>query len=139
MKTNPLWPLLPPLAVLGMISIFLAFSGELESAEAQTLPMCGIKKITGFDCPGCGGTRCAQNILHGNWMTAFGYNPLLMTGFMLTMAFSCYLIIRITILGKAAPRLPGISGRLIWFGLTGIVLFTLLRNIPTYPFTLLAP
>lgn len=139
MKIPPLWPLLPPVAVLGMIFLFLSFSGELENAEAQPLPMCGVKKLTGFHCPGCGGTRCAQNIIEGNWLGAFGYNPLLMSGFILVMAICLYLIVRITLLGKAPPRIANINTQWIWLGLAGIALFTILRNIPTYPFTLLAP
>lgn len=139
MKKRPLWPLLPPVTVVGTMWFFILLAGGLEAHSANSGLECAVVRVTGFYCPGCGGTRCAQNILQGNWLAAFGHNPLLMSGFALIMAFSAYLIIRITILGKTPPRLPNISSPWIALGLTTIALFTILRNIPVYPFGLLAP
>ena len=139
MKANRLWPLLPPVALVGMTALFLTITGGLDNTKIQSPPECAVKKVTGFLCPGCGGTRCAQNILNGDWLSAFGFNQLIMSGFVLFIAFSAYLIIRITLLGMQPPRIPNIKGRWIWLGLTGIILFTVLRNIPGYPFSLLAP
>ena len=139
MKKRPLWPLLPPVAVLGMMLLLITITGGGKTKAPNSSLECSVKAITGFNCPGCGGTRCAQNILTGNWSAAFGYNPLLMTGFILAMIFFCYLIIRITILGMKPPKLPNIRTSWLWLGLGGIALFTILRNIPAYPFSLLAP
>jgi len=139
MKQRPLWPLLPPLAIFGMMLLAIGLAGGFERDAQHTSLICGVRQLTGFYCPGCGGTRCAMHVLSGQWTIAFAYNPLLMSGFVFFMAFSCYLIIRITILGKAPPRLPHISGPWIIAGLACIALFTILRNIPVYPFILLAP
>lgn len=35
---------------------------------------CGIKNLTGFDCPGCGSQRAFQALLHGDFASAWGYN-----------------------------------------------------------------
>jgi hypothetical protein len=139
MRKRPLWPLLPPAAVFAMMWFFITVAGDGKGGIADSRLECSVKALTGFNCPGCGGTRCAQNILSGDWLAALSYNPLLMSGFVVAMMFFSYLIIRITILGRTPPRLPEISASWIWLGLTGIVLFTILRNLSAYPFGLLAP
>lgn len=35
---------------------------------------CGIKALTGFDCPGCGSQRAFQALLRGDLAAAWGYN-----------------------------------------------------------------
>lgn len=138
MKTRSLWPLLPPAVVLGMMFLFITLTHWI-SGVSGTMSECGFLKFTGWHCPGCGGTRCAQSILNLRWADAMGYNPMLMTGFLVFIGGSAYLIIRMTLLGKPAPHMPNIRPRWIGFGVGAIVLFTILRNIPAYPFTLLAP
>lgn len=100
---------------------------------------CGIRKLTGFHCPGCGGTRCAYALIQGHFLSALSYNALLFLGLAMFALGSTYLIIRMTILGKPAPSIPDIHARWLWLALGGIALFTIIRNIPTWPFTLLAP
>ena len=139
MKNRPLWPLLPPVVVVGLMYLLVAVIHRMENTGHSSVAVCKIKQWTGWYCPGCGGTRCAEEITLGNWLTAMAYNPLLMTGFILFMAASFHLIIRITVMGKQAPKLPNISGPWIWLCIAGTALFTILRNIPSYPFTLLAP
>jgi len=138
-KTRRLWPLLPPGAVLGVMYFFVALANGLGKSDHSSVAECGVRNLTGFHCPGCGGTRCAESIIGGDWISAMAYNPLLMSGFLIFMSVSLYLIVRITILGKPSPRIPNIQSKWIWLGVAGIALFTVLRNIPTYPFTLLAP
>ena len=38
---------------------------------------CLFHVITGLYCPGCGAGRASYNILHGNFLTAFCYNPVM--------------------------------------------------------------
>lgn len=135
MKKRPLWPLLPPVVVLGIMFIFVSLTHWLSGPTSE----CGILKFTGLYCAGCGGTRCAQSIFSGHWLKAMGYNPMLMTGFLVFMTAFVILIVRITILGKPAPKIPNIHPRWPWLAVGSIILFTILRNIPAYPFTLLAP
>lgn len=122
-----------------MMYLFVAVVQRLARDDRHSVAGCKIKQWTGMFCPGCGGTRCAEEITLGNWVSAMGYNPLLMTGFILFLTVSLYLIVRITILGNTTPGIPNIRGRWIWLGIAGIALFTILRNIPSHPFTLLAP
>jgi hypothetical protein len=100
---------------------------------------CGMRKLTGFHCPGCGGTRSTQDLLQGRFLDALSHNAVLFLACALFFLASCYLIVRMTILGKPAPSMPDINWRWLWLTLLVIVLFTVLRNIPTWPFILLAP
>ena len=135
MKNRPLWPLLPLVVVPGMMFLFLSVAGGSHGTATE----CAVQKFFGLHCPGCGGTRCAQSITSGDWIAAMGYNAMLMTGFLVLMTTFVFIFVRMTLLGKPAPQLPNISPRWVWFGIGAIAVFTLLRNIPTYPFTLLAP
>ena len=135
MKRRPLWPLLPPiaLAALGLITLVTISYTKDESTE------CGVRKFTGLHCPGCGGTRCTYDLLSGNLPDALSHNALLFGGLVLFLLGSGYLILRITILGKPAPRIPDIKPLWLWAAIGSIVLFTIFRNIPAWPFNLLAP
>ena len=90
-------------------------------------PRCLFHDLTGLWCPGCGTTRALHQLLHGNLAAAFRFNALSMA--MLPVAG--YLIV----CGDASTLKP----RWIWLLLVVIVAFGVLRNIPFYPFTLLAP
>jgi Protein of unknown function (DUF2752) len=102
------------------------------------LPGCFFKRITGLNCPGCGMTRAAYATLHGHFAAAFRYNPVGMV--LLPLAL---LGVAIELLGwiRARPlghRLSvGVRGAkwIAWL----MVSFWILRNIPLWPLTLLAP
>ena len=127
-----LWPLLLPLAV---IALAIVFSSITDSLGAD----CPIHQATNLHCPGCGGTRCANDLLAGNWLGALNHHLLITAGIFGYSALSLYFIVRVTILGKPTPRLSSIAIPCLWITLGLLVLFTLLRNIPAWPFSLLAP
>ncbi|MBT8038508.1 MAG: DUF2752 domain-containing protein [Verrucomicrobiae bacterium] len=135
MKTRPLWPLLLLVLVPGWLFLFVAVTDQLQGEATQ----CAIKKFTDLHCPGCGGTRCAQRIVSGDWIAAMGFNAMLMTGLGVIMTVIVFTFVRMTLLGKNAPPLPQINACRIGLVIGAITLFTLLRNTPIYPFTLLAP
>jgi hypothetical protein len=101
-------------------------------------PGCLLYKATGLHCPGCGMTRAAYATLHGDFPRAFRMNPvgmvLLPVG-MMALAFEGVGWVR----DRPPPfRLnPGAKGAwaLAWL----VIAFWILRNIPVWPFTLLAP
>lgn len=43
--------------------------------EPLTLGECAFKRVTGFYCPGCGGTRAVDALLSGHFLKAFIYHP----------------------------------------------------------------
>ena len=44
--------------------------------EYSFYPRCYFNELTGLYCPGCGGTRCAYALLHGDLAQAAAYNLL---------------------------------------------------------------
>ncbi|MFF2042187.1 DUF2752 domain-containing protein [Kitasatospora sp. NPDC058170] len=69
----------PPLAVLAG---GLAGAGYLWSRDphlpGQVLPFCVFRKVTGLQCPGCGGTRMTYDLLHGDLAAAWQDNAALL-------------------------------------------------------------
>jgi hypothetical protein len=98
-----------------------------DPERVSIYPVCPFHQWTGLWCPGCGTTRAFHQLLHGNVGAAFRFNALSMC--MLPVAG--YLIVR----GDTSTVRP----TWIWALLVVIVTFGVLRNIPVYPFTLLAP
>jgi hypothetical protein len=119
--------------VIGAIAVPLCFLFFFDPAKSGFYPPCPFHAITGFYCPGCGSLRAIHQLLYGNPAVAFGLNPLMI----LSLPFLGCALIYYTV----KPSLPGayIPALWIWAILLIIVLFWVLRNIPLYPFTLLAP
>ena len=106
--------------------------------RAAWLPACLFHRLTGLNCPGCGMTRATHAALHGHLGTALRCNPL---GMVLLPAAMVGLGLELT--GWLAAKPPPVSFRIggRWaLGLCWLVLaFWILRNIPAWPFSLLAP
>ena len=101
-------------------------------------PPCPFHYITGFYCPGCGSLRATHQLLHGNIMAAIRYNILMV----ILLPFVIYLYIsqmNITINGRRLCQRVLFSKK-FYFSLIFIIFaYWILRNIPYYPFNLLAP
>ena len=110
--------------------------GYFNPTTAQFFPACPFHALTGLNCPGCGLTRGFHSLLQGDVLTALHFNALLPVYFL----FLLYLFASLNLIlfrGRAldfrvfSPRL--ISGFLIL-----ILVFSIVRNLPFYPFNLLA-
>lgn len=94
--------------------------------------------LTGLYCPGCGAGRASYSILHGHFWDAFCYNPLMAV---LLPLIGLYVAVR-----SADWMITGgnhidrrISVKFLIGVLVVIFVYGVLRNIPAFPFTLLAP
>ena len=105
---------------------------------ASFYPKCLSHLLLGIHCPGCGLTRAAHSLLNGQLAQAFAYNPLLV---LLSpyLAASRWCGRRGSGFGATEPRRSLFPARYAWLFLVVFVAFWVLRNIPVYPFTLLAP
>ncbi len=125
-------------ALLGLAALpCLALVFARDPAEPGFYPPCPFYALTGLHCPGCGALRGLHQLLHGNLLAAFGYNPYAM----LALPFIGYAFLSALLLaasGKGLPRVF-IPPALIWSLLVSILSFWVLRNVPAYPFTLLTP
>ena len=118
----PLW--LAVVAVLALL-YFVAPDGN------AFFPHCLFHSLTGLNCPFCGGTRAAHQLLHGNFAAAFALNPLLVLGVPLVLA--C-VSIRKVVQGATGRKMSDsvwswLSVRVI---VGVIVVFGVLRNLPAF-------
>ena len=133
--------LLKRMGMIGGILLLLIFALAVlfwyDPVESGVFPPCLFHAITGWHCPGCGSARGLHQLLHGHPLVAFGLNPLMV----LSLPFVSYGLISQILYVCSRRRLPGvfIPARWIWALLAVIILFWILRNIPRYPFSLLAP
>jgi hypothetical protein len=105
--------------------------------EQGFYPPCLFYALTGLHCPGCGTLRGLHQLMHGNLIAAFGYNPYSMLALpIIGYAFLCALLL--TTFGKRLPTVF-IHPAAIWGLLVAVIAFWMLRNLPLYPFTVLAP
>ncbi len=99
---------------------------------------CIFQKLTGLHCPGCGAARASRALLHFDVLLALDRNVL----FVLFAPFGVYFILKQYIryvFGKDVLPMFRISYPVGVAILVSVVLFWILRNIPVFPFTILAP
>lgn len=110
-----------------VLSTIVATAGLLvvalnDPASSGFFPPCIFLKLTGFECPGCGSTRCLHQLLHGNVKEALDLNLLAVIALpWLLWRFGHWLF------GKTITR-PKLDYKIIaMFGIV-IVTFGILRN-----------
>ncbi len=108
-----------------------------DPAVSPIFPPCPFHWLTGLWCPGCGSARALNAILHGRIMSALDLNPLLV----ISLPFLAYAAVSRALMalwGRGLPRIfTGAAWG--WLVLCVVVVFWVARNIPIYPFTILAP
>lgn len=105
--------------------------------QVHFYPRCPLYVMTGIYCPGCGALRAGHALLHGHVLTALDYNALLVVAApFLAWALAAQAIHAVT--GRRIPtyRLSGMESKAIMWV---FISFMLLRNIPVFPLSWLAP
>ena len=122
-------------ALVGLCSLIALFA--FDPADSSLFPPCPFHALTGLHCPGCGTLRALHQLLHGNLCAAFLLNPLMVSS-LLFIAYWTLSGLACVVSGRNVLRvfIPAIW---IWTLLGVIILFWILRNVPVYPFSLLAP
>lgn len=100
-------------------------------------PPCPFFALTGYYCPGCGTLRGLHQLLHGNVDAALGLNALMV----LSVPFLAYALVSLVLEVFRGRPLPRLFRSPYWTRAIFVIViaFWVLRNIPVYPFTLLAP
>ena len=98
-------------------------------------PTCMFRDFTGFHCIGCGMTRMLHALVHGDLPRAFSMNPLAMALLAVSPLLAGWKLgwrprwLRAPMAVLAEPK----------FWLVLLPTYWVARNLPWFPFTLLAP
>jgi Protein of unknown function (DUF2752) len=108
-----------------------------DPATSGVFPPCPVRYLTGFYCPGCGSLRAMHALLHGDLRRAWAMNPLMIV----TLPFVTYGLVSAALLELRGRGLPEVMlpANLIRAFCVVVLLYGLARNLPLYPFDLLAP
>lgn len=110
--------------------------GYFDPTRAGFFPACPFHALTGLNCPGCGLTRGFHALFQGDVLTALHFNLMLPFYFL----FFAYLLVS---LGLIVVRNRGLDFRVfspvvIYGFLILTIVFSVARNLPYYPFNILA-
>ncbi|MER7704195.1 DUF2752 domain-containing protein [Kitasatospora sp. NPDC097605] len=117
-------------APVGVLAGGAAGSAYLWSRDphlpGQVLPFCPWRKVTGLECPGCGGTRMAYDLLHGDLAAAWHDNAALLLA--LPLVAAAYLVwLRHGLAGRRWQPPLGRRGTAVLLGVA--TAWTVLRNL----------
>ena len=117
------------LGIAGLVFIYMVKPGG-----DNIYPKCPTRYFTGLNCPGCGTLRAVHSLLHLQIKEALKFNLLLVV----LSPFLIYGIVVYLTDALFSRKLPDIFGNkvFLWVIIGMIVAFTVLRNIPVYPFNI---
>ncbi len=121
--------------VCAPVAVLLLYFQDPQSSSL--FPPCPFHFFTGLYCPGCGSLRAAHQLLHGNILAALDYNIMLVAfaPFLLTWLVNEFFFL---LTGKKLINYF-LRPFYIWIIFFLITTFAIIRNLPFYPFTILAP
>ncbi|HYP51678.1 MAG TPA: DUF2752 domain-containing protein [Pyrinomonadaceae bacterium] len=127
------------LAVAGLTAAagILFLVKTVNPTSSGWFPQCPFYALTGLSCPGCGATRGMHQFLNGDWLAALDYNALLVL-FVPMIIYFVLNLVSVAVRGRTLGigKLPPAG---IWTFAVILLVFGVLRNLPFYPFTILAP
>lgn len=129
--------LLPALLIL--FACFIWLYNPLEAENRNFYLFCPLNKLTGIYCPGCGSTRAMEALLHLDILKAIRDNALMV--FVLG-PITVYSMLKgyLKILFRRDILPPIVLRKTSIIMIAVIVfIFTILRNIPVWPFFYLIP
>lgn len=128
-------PAIKYIIVLGGVALLAALYFFADARTATFFPACPLHAITGLYCPGCGSQRAFSSLLHGDVLAALRFNllfvvaiPLLLYAALLTVMNRFYSL-------KNLFYSAGFAKAVLLI----VVVFGISRNLPIFPFNLLAP
>jgi hypothetical protein len=92
--------------------------------------------MTGLWCPGCGSARVLHDLAHGNLRAACGHNILIVLSAPFLLVWGIAALWRGLRHNLAPPAAPTGAALIV---LVVVIACMIARNLPWWPFTLLAP
>ena len=133
---------LRPLQVVGLATAALAAVAGFwllrnfdPNAAGNPFPECMFRAFTGWYCIGCGMTRALHALAHGDVLRAFSMNPLAVSLLAISPLLGAW---KLGWQPRALrPLIATVSEPKFWVVLLPV--YWIARNLPWFPFTLLAP
>ena len=113
--------------VLGSGAVLFSFNPSAHGFY----PVCLFHKLTGLNCPGCGGTRAAYQLLHGQLLLALRDNALFVLALAGLIVRGAWFAARKL---RHRPASLAVSPKALWAFLVVAVAFSVLRNLPAFSF-----
>ena len=110
--------------IAGMVFFF-------NPAAYSFYPVCLFHRLTGLNCPGCGGTRALYALVHGHFATALRDNALLVGGISFLGARGGWFAVK-KIRGQASCEF--FPPKFLLPLLAIMLVFGVLRNLPAFAF-----
>lgn len=97
------------------------------NVPTNAYPQCPLKAVTGIDCPGCGGLRATNALLHGDLLGAADHNILALV----LLPIMAYMFGR-WFLAQFDITIPKLNWprSFVWITPVVLVAFTVARNLP---------
>ena len=124
-----------PLAFFTAVVLVVAALGSgavlffFDPAKHGFYPICLFHSLTGLNCPGCGATRAAYQLLHGHLFRALHDNALFVLTLTALTAQSAWLVMQKI---RNQPAAFIVSPIMLWTLLIVVFVFTGLRNLPSF-------
>jgi len=112
------WPVFAVMAVAAVLFF-------VNPSEHGFFPQCLFHRFTGWNCPGCGATRAAHELLRGHWAAAFHDNAL----FLVLLCVVAWLGVRKCL---QPERIIIVQPGALWVLLAVTVSFGVVRNLPGF-------
>lgn len=96
-------------------------------AQHSFYPFCAFHRVTGWQCPGCGGLRAVHHLLHGEVLTAFRFNQVVVLAVPVALWWVVRRWGRRAQAGEFSARA---QTRWAWGVLAVLILFWVVRNLP---------
>ena len=112
--------------VSSLFSLVSVYYYHFFSPIKEDAYSCVFKKLSGYDCSGCGGQRAFHYLLHGDFVNSFKMNPLLLIIFPVIFYY-LYVIIYYVLTKKSIESFINSKDFIVVF-LVVILLFGVLRN-----------
>lgn len=125
------WGLLIIIIVLAILFFVL------DPSKNPIFPRCMFNSLTGYYCPGCGSQRAVHSLLHLDIAGVIHYNFLFLPAVLLIIYHYLHPLLN-QIFKWKLPNIFYLKNT-PWIILGVVIVFWILRNVPVFPFSALAP